>query len=117
MANELGAEIRRLRLKAGIGLRVFATKLGVSAPHQSDIELGRRMPSEKVLRATANLLKSQGTSYEALKRLDARLDPDIEAWAQTTPEVGEMLREVRNSRRPPREVLEQLRDWLNEREE
>ena len=117
MPNELGSEIRRLRMKAGIGLRVFAAKVKVSAPHQSDIELGRRMPSEKVLRATAHVLRDQGTSYEALKQLDARLDPEIEAWAQETPEVGQMLREVRNSRRPPREVLEQLRNWLNSEEE
>jgi hypothetical protein len=75
------------------------------------------MPSDKVLRDTANLLKAQGATYDGLKRLDARLGPEIEAWAQETPEVGEMLREVKNSRRPPKEVLEQLRNWLNSTEE
>jgi transcriptional regulator with XRE-family HTH domain len=117
MPNEQGAEIKRLRLKAGISLRAFATRIRISAPHQSDIENGRRLPSDKVLRATAHVLKDQGTSYEALKALDARLDPEIESWTQNNPLAGEVLREVRKSGRPVREVLDHLRHWLNERED
>ncbi len=112
MARTLGSEIRRLRLRAGFTLRGFAAAIGVSPAHQSDVELGRRLPSDKVLRATAKALGPVGATYEGLKAHDARLGPDLDAWVQKTPEAAEILRLVRNSRRPLREVLEALRRLL-----
>jgi transcriptional regulator with XRE-family HTH domain len=116
MGNQttLGAEIRRLRLLAGFSLREFATKLGISAPHQSDIELSRRMPSDQLLQATAKQLASVGASYEALRALDARLEPDLETWVSNTPEVRQLLRETKDSGRPVRDVLQELRSMLRE---
>ena len=46
----LGDTIRKLRLRAGLTLREMARRVGVSASHQSDIEHGRRMPSDGVFR-------------------------------------------------------------------
>lgn len=114
MARTLGSEIRRLRLKAGFTLRGFAGAIGVSPAHQSDIELGRRLPSEKVLRATAKALARVGGTYEALKVLDARLGPDLEAWVRRTPEIVQILREARASRVPPRELLQAVRKLVGE---
>ena len=43
----LGQRIRELRGKKDLSLRELAKKLDVSAAFLSDIELGRRYPSEK----------------------------------------------------------------------
>lgn len=69
----LGQRIRELRLKRDTSLRELAEKLGCSAPFISDIELGRRYPSEKVLADISNLL---GVRMEELKALDTR--PPVE---------------------------------------
>lgn len=110
----LGAEIRRLRLKAGFSLRDFAKKLGISAPHQSDIELSRRMPSDQLLQSTAKHLASVGASYEAFRLLDARLEADLETWMSSTPEVRQLLRETKDSGRSVKDVLKELRSMLND---
>ena len=114
MSQALGSEIRRLRTKAGFTLRGFAQKIGISAAHQSDIEYGRRLPSEKVLQEIAKALSNVGASYEKLKELDTRLDPELEQWMQQTPGLGEMLREVRASNKSPQEVIRRLKKLLAE---
>lgn len=48
--------IRSDRETLGLSVRTFAKKIGISAPYLSDIELGRRFPSEKVLTKIVNLL-------------------------------------------------------------
>jgi transcriptional regulator with XRE-family HTH domain len=110
----LGAEIRRLRLKAEFSLREFAIKLGISAPHQSDIELSRRMPSDQLLQSTVKQLAHVGASYEALRALDARLEADLESWVSRTPEARQMLREAKDSGRPAKDVLRDLRSMLRD---
>lgn len=114
MSQALGTEIRRLRTKAGFTLRGFAQKIGISAAHQSDIEYGRRLPSEKVLKEIARALSSVGASYEKLKELDTRLEPELAQWMDQTPGLGEMLREVRASNKSPQEVLRRLKKILKE---
>lgn len=114
--NTLGDEIRRLRTKAGITLRAFAKKLGHTAAHQSDIELGRRMPSEEVLRATVKELARVGATYEAFKELDTRLSADLQRWIHDTPEARALLRETKASG-SPRETLEKLRELLKKQKE
>lgn len=108
----LGHAIRRLRLQAGYTLRGFAEEIGISAAHQSDIEHGRRAPSEKVLLETAKKLASVGATYESLRALDSRLGADLEKWVQSTPEAGQMLREMRSSNRSPADVLRELKALL-----
>lgn len=65
----LGQRIRELREKKDFSLREFAKKLGVSAAFQSDIELGRRHPSEKNLVDMARIL---GVAVSDLKAHDTR---------------------------------------------
>ncbi len=109
MGRTLGGEIRRRRQKARFTLRGFAAAVGISPAHQSDIELGRRLPSEKALRAIARELGQAGDTYEALKDFDPRLGPELETWVQRTPEIAQLLREIRASRVPPRAVLQAVR--------
>lgn len=112
MSIELGPEIKKLRTEAGYTLRGFAQIIGISAAHQSDIEHGRRMPGEAVLHEMGRALASVGGAYEHLKTLDARINQDLQDWAQRTPEIAAMLRTVRDSGRSPREVLAELQQIL-----
>lgn len=64
-----GERIRDLRLNRNLSLRRLARRIGISAPFLSDIELGRRFPSEVVLRALA---KELGVKPAHLKEYDHR---------------------------------------------
>lgn len=68
-----GELIRKLRDDRDLSLREFASKLGCSAPFISDIELGRRFPSEKILKDMARILL---VDVEELKAHDTR--PPVE---------------------------------------
>lgn len=69
----LGPRIRELRDKCDLSLRELAKRLGCSAAFLSDIELGRRYPSEKNLKDLARILN---VSFDELKAHDSR--PPIE---------------------------------------
>lgn len=65
----LGQRLRHLREELDMSLRELAGKLKVSAAFLSDVELGRRHPSERVLAEIARLLS---TSVEDLRKYDTR---------------------------------------------
>lgn len=76
-----------------MSLREFAKKLGdLSPPFVSDVELGRRFPSEKVLERIAHIL---GEPIDELRRYDSR--PPIEELkrlAASDPMYGFALRKM-----------------------
>ncbi|MEZ6210746.1 MAG: helix-turn-helix transcriptional regulator [Phycisphaerales bacterium] len=47
--DKLGAVLRAHRVDSGKGLRETAAKLGIAPAHLTDIEKGRRAPSEELL--------------------------------------------------------------------
>ena len=114
-AETLGLEILRLRNLAGITLRAFAENIGVSAPYVSDIEHDRRRPSDEVLKRIAKELKSVGATFEELDKLNSRLDRDIQAWVADNPAVRQMLRQVKQSGRDPKDILKQLENDAKKR--
>jgi transcriptional regulator with XRE-family HTH domain len=65
----LGRYLREVREARDLSLREFAKKLECSAAFLSDVELGRRYPSEKVLKDMARIL---GISIQDLKARDIR---------------------------------------------
>ena len=75
----IGPYIRRRRDELDISLREFAKKLNCSPAFISDIELGRRHPSEKVLIEIARELK---VTVEELRAQDVR--PPIEEIKRVT---------------------------------
>lgn len=116
MDSKLKDEIKTLRLKAGYTLRKFAEEVGISAAHLSDIEHGRRMPSDDVLQRMAEKLERVGASFQQLKSLDSRIEAELAEWAENNPAAGQMLRELRSSKKDPKKVLEELRRILGEDE-
>ncbi len=87
-----GQKIRELRGKKDFSLRELAKEIGVSAAFLSDIELGRRYPSEKVFLSLAQKLD---TNIEDLREYDIR--PPIEELKRLTvsnPLYGVAFRKV-----------------------
>jgi transcriptional regulator with XRE-family HTH domain len=88
----LGQRIRELREEKDLSLRELAKKLGVSAAFLSDIELGRRFPSEKVLVSIAQALD---TALEDLRQYDTRPPvEDLKRLASSNPLYGVAFRKV-----------------------
>lgn len=106
--SDLGQEARRLRLQAGFTLRGFATELGISAAHLSDIERNRRRPSEKLLRKIAEELRGVGATLGALERLSTGIHPEAREWVTSTPGARAVLRRLVESGLDPEDLLRAL---------
>lgn len=106
----LGDKIKELRMAKGFSLRSLAGKVLKSPPFVSDIELGRRYPSDEVLESIAQVLE---VSFDELKTLDTRssLD-DLKRLAQRDPEWGLAFRAVANKAESlsPEEFLKLITD-------
>jgi len=109
MNMRLGERIRQLREEKDLSLRELARQLdGGSAAHLSDIELGRRLPSEDLLRQIAAKL---GVEYAELEELDAR--PPVEALrrrSEQDPVFGFALRRMVEQNVKPDELLKFLQE-------
>ena len=103
----LGERIRELRDAKDISVRELAKKADVSAPFLSDVELGRRHPSDEVLKLIASALD---TTLAELKKHDAR--PPVEELKRISannPAMGFALRRVVDEGVNPDELLEFLK--------
>lgn len=88
----LGPYIRELREKLDISLREFAKKLKRSAAFVSDIELGKRHPSDEVL---ADIASALGVSVDDLRAHDIRAPiQGIKDITQTDPKYALAFRTV-----------------------
>jgi transcriptional regulator with XRE-family HTH domain len=108
MPKTLGERIRELRAAKDLSLREFAKKLGgLSAAFLSDIELGRRHPSDKVLAEMAHVL---GSTVEDLRAHDARPPvEELKRLTSTDPAWGlafrRVLKQVAEEKILPEELL------------
>ena len=88
----LGEKIKKLRQEASLSLRQLAEKVGKTPPFISDIELGRRYPSEEVLEEIAKVLKAD---VAELKKLDTRDSvPLVKKMVEANPAWGVAFRSV-----------------------
>lgn len=104
----LGERIRELREEKDLSLRELATTISVSAAFMSDVELGRRHPSDKHLAAIARVLE---TSIEDLAEYDTR--PPVQEFRRRTlsdPEFGFAFRQVMDRKVSSKELLEFLKN-------
>jgi transcriptional regulator with XRE-family HTH domain len=84
--TSLGQRLHQLRDKADLSLRELAKKVGISSPFLSDIELGRRFPSEEIL---AKLASALNVPLEDLQQYDNR-EPiaDLRRLMDSDPKLG-----------------------------
>jgi len=92
MKTTLGERIRELREAEDKSLRELAREVDVSAAFVSDIELGKRYPSDAVLEKIASIL---GTTAQALDEYDTRPPLDeMKRKSHTNPAYGFALRRM-----------------------
>jgi transcriptional regulator with XRE-family HTH domain len=103
----LGERIRELRDRQDLSVRDLAKKLEVSAAFLSDIELGRRHPSDEVLGRLASIL---GTRADELKKHDSRAPvQELKRIAANDPAMGFALRRVVDEGVSSQDLLEFLK--------
>src|ERR1700757_2692500 len=82
----LGQRLHELRDKADLSLRELAKQVGISPPFLSDIELGRRFPSEEILVKLASALR---VPLEDLQKYDNRAPiADLKRLMDSDPKLG-----------------------------
>ncbi len=99
----LGHRIRELREKKDFSTRQLAKTAELSIAFISDIELGRRLPSKKVLAAIA---KSLGTTLEELQEYDTR--PIVEEFKrriELNPKLGFAFQRLMEANLSPEEMM------------
>ena len=96
--------MRRRREELDLSLRELAKQLDCSPAFISDIELGRRYPSDKVLSDIARVLK---TKVEELRALDVRAPiDDIKRITQNDPTFALAFRTVIDKKITADELLD-----------
>jgi transcriptional regulator with XRE-family HTH domain len=92
METSFGERIRELRQARDMSLRELARETEIVPAYLSDIELGKRFPSDEVLRKLAKLL---GTTVEDLKSYDTRPPIDeMKRKSYASPTYGFALRRM-----------------------
>jgi transcriptional regulator with XRE-family HTH domain len=107
----IGPFIRRRRDELDLSLREFAKKLDCSPAFISDIELGRRHPSDKVLVEMARVLK---VKVEELRDMDLRAPIDeIRRITNDDPTFALAFRTVIDKKISAKELL----DFVKQKED
>jgi transcriptional regulator with XRE-family HTH domain len=104
MKKTLGQRIRELRDEKDFSLREFADKLGgISAAHISDIELGRRYPSDELLKKMADKLD---TTVDDLRSYDSRAPvEDLKRMSESDATFGFALRKLLDKEVTAEEII------------
>ena len=104
----IGERIRQLREEKDISLRELAKTIGVSPAFLSDVELGRRNPSDKHLDAIARGLS---TVLDDLRAYDTRLPMrDLRRMAMSDPQYGFAFRQLIDRNISPQELLDFIKE-------
>ena len=107
MIKTLGQRIRELRDGKDVSLREFAKKIDVTPAHLSDIELGRRFPSEALLKRIAASLK---VSVAELEAYDSRPPvEEIKRLSESDPTYGFAFRKMIEAKVSPEEILKSIK--------
>jgi transcriptional regulator with XRE-family HTH domain len=86
----LGEFIRKKRDEADLSLRELARRLEITAPYLSDIELGRRFPSDAVRAKIASFLN---IPIAELEKFDTRSSiTDLKRFLNMSPSLGVAFR-------------------------
>lgn len=95
MWRRFGALLRRLRLRAGFGLREFAQKVDLSPTYISRVETGKiPPPTERRLKIMARLLD---IPPDVLYASAGKVDPDVEVYVRRVRSLPAFLRAARKA--------------------
>lgn len=106
-----GDRIKELRDKKDLSLRELAKQLKLTAPFLSDIETGKRFPSDDTMMLLANALD---TTVEDLSQYDSRPPiAEMKRMANQNPALGIAFRKI--AELPPDEILSLLEKHSKEK--
>ena len=92
VAATMGQRLREVRERARLSLREVAKAAEISAPFLSDVELGRRFPTNETLALIAQKLR---VSADDLKKHDHRAAlADLKRLAEGSPSLGAAVRSL-----------------------
>lgn len=92
LAASMGQRLRELRERTGFSLREVAKAAKISAPFLSDVELGRRFPTNETLVLIAQKLRA---STDDIKKHDHRSAlAELKRLAEGSPTLGAAVREL-----------------------
>lgn len=123
--ESFGSFLRKMRLKAGYGLRSFATAIDMQPSNLCNIEQNRLNPprDKKILTQIAETLKLKKNSSEwqrlfdlSVKDKEAAIPPDIAAFVEETPGIPVLLRTIEGRNLSVKE-LKELTDYIAKRYE
>lgn len=98
-----GEQLRELRLQKGLTLRELCRRANISPSFLSDIELGRRHPSE---RTSKSISKALETSSASLKSHDPRpVIKEVKRRILSDPKMGVALGRLLESDISPEELI------------
>ena len=111
LTTSMGQRLREIRERAGLSLREVAKAAKISAPFLSDVELGRRFPTNETLALIAQKL---GASADDLKKHDHRSAlADLKRLAESSTSLAAAVRalvdEVQSGNLTPEELAAKLR--------
>ena len=110
--HSLGEAIRHFRDQLDFSLRELAKKADISPPFLSDIESGKRYPSEETLKSLAKTLK---VSVDQLKEYDHRESTDdLRRIIANNPRIGLAFRSTVEGLKTGKITAEQLERMLNQ---
>lgn len=108
----IGERIRQLREVKDLSLRELAKTVGISAAFLSDVELGRRYPSDKHLAAIAQAL---GAMLSDLKDYDTRPPMrDLRRITLSDPQYGLAFRQLIDRNITSQELLDFIKEQRKE---
>lgn len=115
LTTTMGQRLRELRERAGLSLREVAKAARISAPFLSDVELGRRFPTNETLALIARKLRAPA---EDLKKHDHRFAlAELKRLAESSPNLAAAVRalvdQVQSGSLTPDELAAKLRSAGN----
>jgi transcriptional regulator with XRE-family HTH domain len=90
-----GDWIREARVARDLSLRELARLLKIAPSYLSDIENGRRIPSEEVTRELSRVLE---LDFDELMAVAGRVGVDTERYLRRTPAAGALFRKISEGR-------------------
>ncbi|MBA3913966.1 MAG: helix-turn-helix domain-containing protein [Acidobacteriales bacterium] len=114
MTKTLGQRIRELRDQQDVSLREFAKKINATPAHLSDIELGRRYPSDALLKRIADVFK---LDMSDLQKYDSRPPvEEIKRLSESDPTYGFAFRKMIEQNISPGDILKGIARGKSDRE-
>lgn len=101
----LGQAIQEARRACDKTLRDLAKEIKVVPSFISDIENGKRNPSDGVLHSIA---KAVGKSFEELKAFDTRVDAGFKELVKQDSQVAVLMRRIQSNPKLVKKALEAL---------